>query len=378
MIVKPRAVFLVVSLVVVVGLAGFASGAASLAGKGGFRLVGLFGQALALIRANYVEEVSVDKLELGAMTGLVEAADPGGMWVPKEATAAWNAARTRTSPAFGLVLGKRSSYPFVLQVLPGSAAEKAGILPGELIERIGDEPVRARPLWRSQVLLDEGERQRGEVTVDVIDRQLDGERRLTLRALPPSAIEVAVNDHAGIPVLRVPVLDELAVSRVEAALASLTADNLVVDVRGLAVGDAKSAVRIAAMIAGGAVEVKRERREDAGDVLKAGGPVRAWRVLVCVDAATAGPGEVLALGLKSRGATLVGGESFGDTGERKVIHASGGDLWLADRWCVRPDGKPLLGNGLKPDEPVRYRKDADAVLDRALELARGSAAKQAA
>jgi C-terminal processing protease CtpA/Prc len=97
-----------------------------------------------------------------------------------------------------------------------------------------------------------------------------------------------------------------------------------------------------------------------------------------VDAATAGPGEVLALGLKSRGATLVGGESFGDTGERKVVHASGGDLWLADRWCVRPDGKPLLGNGLKPDEPVRYRKDVDAVLDRALELARGSAAKQAA
>ncbi len=374
---KPRVVFLVVSLVVVVGLAGFASGAASLAGRGAFRLVGLFGQAVALIRANYVEEVPVEKLELGAMTGLVEAAHPGGLWVPNESTAAWNAARGRTSPPFGLVLGKRSSYQFVLQVLSGSAAEKAGILPGELIERVGDEPVRARPLWRAQVLLDEGER-KGEVTIDVIDRQLEGERHVTLRSLPPAAVEVVVQQHNGVPVLRVSVLDELAVKRVDAALAGVSGDVLVVDARGLALGDFKSAARIAAVIGGGSVEVKRERREGAAEALKGSAPARSWRVLVCVDAATAGPGEVLALGLKSLSATLVGGESFGDTGERRVIHATGGDLWLAERWCVRPDGKPLLGTGLKPDEPVRYRKDVDAVLDRALELARGAAAKQAA
>jgi hypothetical protein len=43
-----------------------------------------------------------------------------------------------------------------------------------------------------------------------------------------------------------------------------------------------------------------------------------------------------------------------------------------------PDGKPLLGAGLKPDERVRPRMGADAVLERALELAGGRAVKQAA
>jgi hypothetical protein len=51
---------------------------------------------------------------------------------------------------------------------------------------------------------------------------------------------------------------------------------------------------------------------------------------------------------------------------------------MANAWGVGPDGKPILGTGLKPDERVRPRKGGDAVLDRALELAGGRAVKQAA
>ena len=51
---------------------------------------------------------------------------------------------------------------------------------------------------------------------------------------------------------------------------------------------------------------------------------------------------------------------------------------MATSWGVGPDGNPILGTGLKPDERVRPRKGADAVLERALELAGGRALKQAA
>ena len=92
-----------------------------------------------------------------------------------------------------------------------------------------------------------------------------------------------------------------------------------------------------------------------------------------------GPAELLASALKARGATLVGSESYGDTGQRRAIKGSGGEVWLAREWGLGPDGKPILGNGLKPDERVRPRQGADAVLERALELAGGAdAAKQAA
>jgi S1-C subfamily serine protease len=174
--VRARVGFLVVSLVLVAVLVSFASGASELVGKGLVRLVGMFGQVVALVRTNYVEDVPVDRLEVGAMTGLVEAADPGGSWVPDSGEAAFAEVRGRDVPAYGLVLGKRASYPVVLEVLPASAAEKAGLRAGEMIERIGDEPVRARPLWRTRVILDEAAKRGGTVTLDVIDRQFSATR----------------------------------------------------------------------------------------------------------------------------------------------------------------------------------------------------------
>ncbi len=179
---KLRIVFLSVSIVLALALVAFASGAGELAGRGLYRLVGMFGQTIALIRANYVEEVSVERLEAGAMTGLVEAGDPGGAWVPDDSAAAFDAVRERALPPFGLVLGRRSSYPFVLQVLPGSPAQAAGIVPGELIERIGDAPVRAKQVWQAMVVLDAAERRGDEVGLDVIDRELSGKRPVRLRA----------------------------------------------------------------------------------------------------------------------------------------------------------------------------------------------------
>jgi carboxyl-terminal processing protease len=377
--VRARVGFLVVSLVLVAVLVSFASGASELVGKGLVRLVGMFGQVVALVRTNYVEDVPVDRLEVGAMTGLVEAADPGGSWVPDSGEAAFAEVRGRDVPAYGLVLGKRASYPVVLEVLPASAAEKAGLRAGEMIERIGDEPVRARPLWRTRVILDEAAKRGGTVTLDVIDRQFEGERRVQLAAVETPASAPRVVEDEGVPVVRVPVLGHQATSQLETALAALGSHPaIVVDARGLALGDYAAVPALAAVLAGGDVSLTIGRKDGQADTLRGSGPQRAWRVVVCIDPTTAGPGEALALALKGRGATLVGLDSYGDTGQRKAIPTRGGHLWLADRWCVGADGKALLGEGIKPDDVVRLRRGADAILQRALEIARGGTARKAA
>ncbi len=371
--------FLAVSLAVVAGVVALASGAAGAAGRGVYRLMAAFGQVVSLVRSSYVEEVPLDKLELGAMGGLVEAADPGGLWVPDDVAAAYARVRARALPPFGLVLGRRSSYPFVLQVLPDSPAAKAGIVPGELIERVGAEPVRARPLWRALLLLDEAERKGDEVTLDVIDRQLTGKRPVVVKpgavATPAAIAEV----KKGIVVATLPVVDGDGAAGLARSLEGATAGGIVVDLRGVALGTPEGAARAAAQIAGGDAELAMQARGGKKASLKARGPARTWKVVVCLDGTTAGPAELLAGLLKERGAVLVGGESYGDTGQRRAIKGAGGDLWLAAEWGVAPGGAPLLGAGLKPDERVRPGKEGDAVLERALELAGGaSVVKQAA
>ncbi len=376
---KARVVFLVCSMVLLVGVVVVGAGVVAPVGQGLYRLSGLFGEILALVRTNYVDELTYDRLELGALTGMVEAADPGGSFVPQEWLAGFKKVQERAAPAFGLVLGKRSSYPTVLQVIPGSPAAAAGILPGELIERVGGDAVRARPLWLAEVLLDKAESTGSEITLDVIDRYLSGKRAVTLSgriaAVPPPSVEL----RDGTALVRLEEVTPAAAKALAEQLGSaVSVTALVVDLRGVALGSPQGAAELAAVLSGGRAEVKLADREGKERVLSAIGPERTWPVLACVDTTTAGPAELLALALKARGARLVGGPTYGDTGQRRSQHGPGGELWLATSWAVAPDGTVLLGDGLKPDESVTPGRTGDAILDRALELARGKAVPKAA
>jgi carboxyl-terminal processing protease len=378
--VRQRWVFLAISVAVIIGVVALASGAAGGTGRGVYRLMAVFGQVVSLVRSSYVEEVPIERLELGAMGGLVEAADPGGQWVPDDVAAEYARVRARALPPFGMVLGKRSSYPFVLQVIAESAAAKAGIVPGELIERVGSEPVRARPLWRALLLLDAAERNTGAASLDVIDRQLAGKRPVELKSTPFPAPGAATEVRNGIVVARLAMVDSAGASKLAQSLeAGATAPGIVVDLRGVALGTPDGAAEAACQIVGGDSELRMEMRGGKSETLKARGPSRTWKVVVCLDSTTAGSAELLAGLLKARGATLVGGESYGDTGQRRPMKGAGGEAWLAVEWGVAPGGNPLLGTGLKPDERIRSRKEVDAVLERALELAGGvTVVKQAA
>jgi carboxyl-terminal processing protease len=377
--VRRRLAFVAFSMVLVAAVLVVAVGAAPEAGRGLYRLMGVFGQVTALVRTSYVDEVPVSRLELGATTGLVEAADPGGAWVPTESAAAFERARTRPLPPFGLALGKRATYPFVVEVLPGSPAETAGIKAGQLIERIGTHPVRARPLWQAQVLLDQAESGKGEVDLSVIDARLEDERTVHLKRGPVSEPTPTVAMHDQVPVVRVPVLGDAVAKDLAAVLKTASgASAVVVDLRGTSLGSLSGAARAAAVLAGGDISLQPEGADGKTEPIVEEGPRRGWALYVCMDGTTARAGEALALALKQQGAVLVGGESYGDTGQRRPLAAEGGHVWLARQWLVSADGKPLLGSGLKPDEAVRSRTDTDAVLDRALELARGAAAKKAA
>ncbi len=374
-----RLAFVLVSFLLVTAVVVVASGAAPEASRNLYKLMGVLGQVVSLVRSSYVDEVSVERIELGATTGLVEAADPGGSWVPDDLAPAFEAVRTRPLPPFGLVLGKRASYPFILQVIEGSPAAAAGLLPGQLVERIGGEPVRARPLWRALVLLDHAERVTGGVELNVVDARFGGERKVRLGKAPYALPGPGVTVHGQTPVIRIPILSAAAATAVEELLRPFVGtESVVVDLRGTALGSPADAVKVAAVVAGGAVELQVQRRAGANGVLRARGGERGWKVVACIDPTTGQAAEVLALALRSRGAALVGGETYGDTATRRPIAADAGKVWLAEEWFAAGDGTAILGQGIKPDEVVRGRADSDPVLQRALEIARGARPAKAA
>ncbi|MDW7968475.1 MAG: hypothetical protein RMI39_10195 [Thermoanaerobaculum sp.] len=373
---RVRSWFLVTSLTVVVGL----GSVAALSGKlneGRYKAVSLFSQVLSLVRSSYVEEVPVEKLEEGALTGLVTTADPQGTWVPAEHVTDFRAYQQRVLPPFGLVLGLQNTYPVVLEVLPGSAAAAAGLKPGELIERVGEQPVRARPLWRALTALERAERQGLPRAGDVIARDLSGKRAVSLRPGQGGDPSPQVQDYGGVVVVRVPVLTPLFVTRMAAMLPKAEVP-VVVDLRATVLGDPEGAVQAAAQLLGGSLQLTLAAKGSSPLAVRASRNELARQVVACVDHTTARAGEWLAFLLMQRGVPLVGVETFGDTGLRNPVPVAGGELWIARYFLIGQEQKPVLGRGLKPTTVVRPQLEEDPILEKALELARAQQKAKAA
>lgn len=373
---KHRAVFLVTSLTVVLGLGTVAALSSKLT-EGRYKAVGLLSQVVSLVRSSYVEEVPLEKLEEGAINGLVSSADPQGTWVPAAHAELYRAYHQRALPPFGVVLAMRSSYPVVLEVLPGSAAAEAGLRPGELIERIGEQPVRARPPWRVLTALELAERQGEAVSVDVIAHDLSGKRPVRLHAGRPGDPSPKVTVQDGVAVVRMPVITPFHVARLASLLPSAD-DPVVVDLRGTALGSPEGAVEAASVLLGGELQLPLASRGAPAKPVTAHKPPTGRKVVVCVDHTTARAGEWLAFVLSQKGVPTVGVESFGDTGLRVPTAVADGELWVARQFLLNQEQKPILGRGLKPSIPVRPSVEGDAILDKALELARGEEKAKAA
>ena len=367
--------FLAASLVVVLALGAMVATAGKL-GEGRYKLIGLFSQVVSLVRSSYVEEVSIAKLEEGALTGLVTTADPQGTWVPKGPDADLRAYFTRPLPPFGLVLGWQSSYPVVLQVLPGSAAARGGIVPGELIERIGEQPVRSRPLWRLLAALQQAAQRSEPVQLDVIARDLSTKRAVRLAGSEEGNPAPSVELRDGVHLVRLPLITAVQVKELARLLPASGA--VVLDLRGTALGDPQGVVEAVALLLGGEAELVLRGRDGEAQTAKVSKPPISRKLAVCVDHTTARAGEWLAYLLAQRGVPLVGVETFGDTALRTPQAVADGELWIAKRLLFAADGKPLLGSGLKPSHPVRPQREGDPILDKALELVRGQAQAQAA
>lgn len=373
---KHRTVFLATSLTVVLGL----GTVAALSGKlteGRYKAIGLFSQVVSLVRSSYVEEVPLEKLEEGALNGLVSSADPQGTWVPEAYAQEFRAYQRRPLPPFGLVLAIRSSYPVVLEVLPGSAAAEAGLRPGELIERIGDQPVRARPPWRAFTALERAERQGEAVAVDVIAHDLSGKRPVRLQPGKPGDPSPQVTLREGVAVVRLPVVTQFQAARLASLLPS-SGTPVVLDLRGTALGDPEGVVEAASLLIGGEVQLPLATRGGSAKPVTASRPPTGRKVVVCVDHTTARAGEWLAFVLSQKGVATVGVETFGDTGLREPTRVADGELWVARHFLLNQEQKPILGRGLKPTTPVRPSLEGDAILEKALELARGEEKAKAA
>lgn len=313
-----------------------------------YKYLSIFSEVFGLVRNNYVDPVPPEQLLAGAFEGVGDALDPFAALVPAGAAGDYERARTLARTRSGLLLVKDHGIAYALAVGVGSPAEKAGIERGDVVAEIETVDTRNEPLWRLERRL-AGEP--GETRAIRIVRQGEPSMKtVELGAWVPAAPKLIA--ERGVQVLRLERIEKGDAALVRALLEPLAADTgtkLVVDLQGVAGGDADEAFALAALFAQGELGRLERRGESVRDFRSDAPPVFKGELAATLDGGTLGAAEIVALVLEKRAnAKTVGLKSFGWAGELSAIELSNGVRFhLTTAFYVGPEGATISG-GVAP------------------------------
>lgn len=369
-----------------------------------YRHLNVLTEVLAKIKSDYVEEPDMKSVSLGAVNGLLVSVDPFACYLNADQYRQY--LKTLESPraSVGLILSRKYGYEIgVVDAIPGSPADKAGLTTGDIIEAINGIQTRDMPLAFADVLLHGEPGTTVELTVLRLSRPEPVKVTLTRAAVTPPGLTSKMLDgetgYVGVVDLRTGRSAGVAAAIRE--LAARGAKRLVLDLRHSALSVPEEGVALANLFLDKGViatlegqKVKKQTFEADPEKAVFPGPL-----VVLTNRGTTGAAEVAAVALAAhKRAEIVGERTYGDAALRKAIPTGdGGAVLLAVAKYYSPDGKAISETSVMPQhqvpdyEPQTFDENApatppaqdlrqperkeDAVLKKALEILAGKTAQ---
>ncbi len=118
----------------------------AIADPGPYPQLRIFEEVVRHIVNDYVEKPNLDKVRIGALRGLTEALDPYSAYLLPQQVKEYQ--QTKDQPdQTGMVVGQYSDFAYVIAVVPGAPADKAGVRVGDIIEYIDGHATRDLDLY---------------------------------------------------------------------------------------------------------------------------------------------------------------------------------------------------------------------------------------
>jgi len=316
------------------------------------------------IQNDYVDEPNMDKVRVGALRGLASGLDPYSSYLTPEQAKEYQAGGVDSKTSIGAELSQVSGYVYIVAVVKGSPAEKAGIRSGDVIEYIDGKATRDISLYDARQLI------AGDSGSTVALRVLrSGEKPQTIKVTrgtfkTPNAESRIENGKIG--VIKVYSLDTGEAADIRTQLANVTkqgAQKIILDIRGVAGGTIDEGVAVANLFFRDGDLAKIVGREGKVTKTFTADPSKAafdGDVAVLIDLGTAGAAEVVAAAvLERKRGEVIGERSFGSGIDQKFFPMSvgGGYLLTVAKWAS-PGGTPFFGEeknsmGIKPSVEVK-------------------------
>lgn len=370
----PKILLLAVSvaLVLTVFLGVNSSGvrAASAGQDGAYRQIDVYSEVLRHIQTDYVTDPNIPAVTNGALRGLLESLDADSSYLTPDDYKTYKADKGGKAQV-GINISKRYGYATVVSVVPGSAADKAGLVDGDILEAIEGKDTQEISLAMIRLMLEGAPG--STLTVGVVRSNRAEPDKITmmrsLQSVPP--VGEALYEDSSILYMKPEILDHDHVSEVETKLKGMQkAGNkkVLLDMRDVAAGDMTEAVRLSNLLLKGGTIATLEGQKFPKQVFTAD-PAKTIQatapVVVLVNRGTAGPAELVAAALEdNKRAEVVGERTFGEGTQQKTFElADGAALILSVAKYESPSGKKLQDDGVTPDVLVASGMDEGAAVD---------------
>lgn len=332
-------------------------------GRDVYRSLEKFAQVYKLVKQNYVEEPTDEAMVDGAIRGMLQELDPHSVYLKVEDFKQMQADTKGEFGGLGIEISKRDGKLTVVSPIEDTPAFEAGILAGDVISKIEDEPTD------SLSVIDAVNRMRGKPGEPInitIQRQGVNEpiqKRIVRAVIKVKSVSHEVKDGFGVIKLRQFVersSTELknAISKVKKELGNETEmKGLVLDLRNNPGGLLQQAVEVADLfLEEGLIVYTQGRDEEKIAKSYAGrrGTEPSYPIVVLINGGSASASEIVAGALQDhKRAHVIGTQSFGKGSVQHVVPLDDGSgVKLTVALYYTPNGRQIQGSGITPDERV--------------------------
>ncbi len=345
-----------------------------------YRQLNLFGDVFAKIREDYVEEVDDEKLIEAAINGMLSSLDPHSSYLnPKN----YDGMKVQTRGKFGglgIEVTMENGLVKVVAPIDDTPAAKAGILAGDFITHLDDEPVLGLTLAEAV------EKMRGLVDTDLkLTIRRAGEKEPMVLTLTRAIITVqSVRGRLegdDILYVRISSFTEQTDSGLRKTIEKLKAEagddykGLILDLRNNPGGLLDQAIAVSDdfLEKGEIVSTRGRKADDAQRYnAKPDDIIDGKPIIVLINGGSASASEIVAGALQDHGrAVILGTKSFGKGSVQTIVPLQGnGAMRMTTARYYTPSGTSIQAKGIVPDieveqaklevlEPVGGRSEAD-------------------
>jgi carboxyl-terminal processing protease len=365
-----------------------------------YRHLAVYTEVLSHIKGDYVEEPDLKNVTLGALNGMLESIDPYASYLNADQYKQY--LKTKDSigrkAGVGLVVAKRLGYLGIVDALPGSPADKAGLNTGDIIESVNGVSTRDMPLVYAEMLL-EGDAG-SNVELGLMRYSHPDPTKVTLTRAqihyPPVAAKM-MSDQIGY--IQVPVIDATHLREVKTKIEELQhqgAKKLILDLRNDPIGAPEDGAHLASLFVEKGILTYVQGQKYPRQNLDASpaNVITKLPLTVITNRGTAGGAEVAAAALEdSKRAEVVGERTYGNAAIRKAITMDDGSaVILSVAKYYSPNGKSIQDNGVTPtvqvaeaqpviedddnpdqtpEQKTQQKPSEDLLLKKAIEVANG-------